>query len=77
MFYTSIAVFYWKNKYSKVVNGDVHGPSRGPSCGMSWGSNDGTFWGCPRDVDHTCFLNSTQKHIKLTLKGHSRLYIEL
>ena len=29
----------------------------------SWGPDDGTFWGRPWDVGHTCFLNSTQKHI--------------
>ena len=30
--------------------------------------NDGTLWGRPWNVGHTCFLNSTQKHIKLTLR---------
>ena len=25
--YTSVTVFYWKNKYAKVLNGDVHGTS--------------------------------------------------
>ena len=39
--------------------------------------NDRTIWGRPPDVGHTCFLNSTQKHIKLTLTGYSRLYSEL
>ena len=29
------------------------------------------------DFGHTCFLNSTRKHIKLTLTGYSRLYREL
>ena len=28
------------------------------------------------DVGHICFLNSTQKHIKLTVTGYSRLYSE-
>ena len=69
--------FYWKNKYAKVLHGDVHGTSTGPSCGTSRGPDDGTFWGRPRDVGHTCFLNSTQKHISLTLTGYSRLYSEL
>ena len=50
------------------------GTSPGPSCGMSRGPNDGTFWGSSWYVGHTCFLNSTQKHIKLTLTGYSRLY---
>ena len=66
--------FYWKNKYAKVLNGDVHGTSTGPSCGTSLGPDDGTFWGCPQDVGHTCFLNSTQK---LALTGYWRLYSEL
>ena len=35
--------FYRKNKYSRVLNGDVHGTSTGPSCGKSMGPNDGTF----------------------------------
>ena len=59
--------FYWNSKYSKVLNGEVHGTSTEPSCGTFRGPNDGTFWGHPRDVGHICFLNSTQKHIKLTL----------
>ena len=67
LFYTSITVFYWKNKYSKVLNGDVHGTSTGPSCGTSRGPNDGTVSGRPREIVHTCFLNPTQNHIKLTL----------
>ena len=36
-----------------------------------------TLWGRPLDVGHICFLNLTQKHIKLTLTGYSRLYSEL
>ena len=69
--------FYWKSKYSKVLNGNVHGTSMGPSCGTSRGPNDGTFWRRPRDVGHTCFLNPTEKHIKHTLTGYSRLFSEL
>ena len=34
---------YRKNKYSRVLNRDVHGTSTGPSCGKSMGPNDGTF----------------------------------
>ena len=30
-----------------------------------------------RDVGHTCFLNSSQKNIRLTLAGYSRLYGKL
>ena len=33
----------------------------------------GPFWGHSWDAGHTGFLNSTQKHIKLTLTGYSRL----
>ena len=69
--------FYWKNKYSKVLYGDVNWTSTGPSCGTSRGPNNGTFWGRPRDIRHICFLNSTQKHIKLTFIGYSTLYSEL
>ena len=39
--------------------------------------NDETFWGRLQDVGHTCFSHSSQKHIKLTLAGYSRLYSEL
>ena len=46
------------------------------SCGTSWRINDGTFWGRLQDVGHTCFLNSTQKYIKVTLTGYSRPYSE-
>ena len=64
LLYTSVTDFYWKNKYAKVLNGDVHGTSTGPSCGTSRGPDNGTLWGRPRDdVGHICFLNSTQKHI--------------
>ena len=41
--YLSIPVVYWKNKYSKVLNGNVHGRSTGFSFGTSKGPNDGTF----------------------------------
>ena len=32
--------------------------------------------GRSRDFGQTCFLNSTHKSIKLTLRGYSRLYGE-
>ena len=72
-----LLLFYWQNKYSKVLNEDVHGTSTGPSWGTSQGPNDGTLWGRSRDVGHTHFLNPTQNHIKLTLTGCSRLFSEL
>ena len=58
-----LLLFTGKDKYAKVLNGDVHGTSTGPSRGTPRGPNDGMFSGSPRDVGHTCFLNSTQKHI--------------
>ena len=73
LFYTSVTVFYWKNKYAKVLNGDVYGTPTGPSCGTSQGPNDGTFWERPRDVGHTCVLDLTQRDIKLTLTGYFEL----
>ena len=66
--------FYRKKKYLKVLNWDVHGTSTGRSYGTSRGQNDRIFWGRPRDMGCTCFLNSTHKHFKLTLAGYSRLY---
>ena len=68
-----LLLFTAKNKYSKILNGDVHGTSTGPSCGVSQGSNDATFWGSPRDVGDICLLNSTEKLVsKLsTLTGYS------
>ena len=60
--FTHLSLILFGNKYSKVLNGDVHGTSTGPSCGTSRGPNDGTFWGRPRDVGHIRFLNSTQKN---------------
>ena len=46
-YFTHVTVFYWKNKYAKVLNGDVHGTSMGPSCETFQGPKDGMFWGCP------------------------------
>ena len=45
LFYTSVTDFYWKNKYAKILSGDVHRTSKGPSCGTSRGPDDGTFCG--------------------------------
>ena len=76
--FTHLLLFFTgKNKYSEVLNGDVHGTSTGTSGGTSQGPIDGTFWGHPRDIGHTCLLNSNQKHILLALTGYSRLYSEL
>ena len=73
--FTHLFLFFTgkRSKYSKGLNGDVHGTSTGLSCGTSRGPNDGTFCGRPRDVGNTCFLNSTHEHIKLTLTSYSRL----
>ena len=43
LYYISVSLFYSKNKYSKALNGEVHGTSTGPSCRTSLGPNDGTF----------------------------------
>ena len=43
--------------------------STGPSYWKSPGPSDGTFLERSPDVGDTCFLNSTQKHIKLTSTG--------
>ena len=48
--------FYWKKKYSKVLNVDVQETSTGPSCGTSHGLNYRSFWGRLRDVGNTCVL---------------------
>ena len=53
LYYISNPVFYWENKYSKVLNG------------TSWRPNDEIFPWLSHDVGQTCFLNSTHKHIKL------------
>ena len=67
--FTHLLLFFTgKNKYSKVRNGDIHGTSRRPRYGTSRRPNDG-----PWDVGYICFLNSTQKYIKLTLTGYSRV----
>ena len=39
----SIPAFYRKNKYSKVLNGDLYETYTGSSCGTSCEPNDGTF----------------------------------
>ena len=70
-------LFFTEKKYSKGLNGDVHGTFSIPSCRTSREPNDETFRGRPRDIGYTCSLNSTHKHIKLPLTGYSRLYSEL
>ena len=68
--------FTGRTNIQKFYMGDVHGTSTGPSCGTSVGPNGETFQGRPWDVGQTSFLNSTHKHIKLTLTGYSKLYSE-
>ena len=55
-FYTCTTVLYWKNKYSKVLNGDDHGTSTGTSYRISRGPNDRTFRERPWNVCHRCFF---------------------
>ena len=61
--------FYWKNKYSKVLHRDIQWTSTEPSCGTSHGPKNGDIHGM--SVIYV-FLNSTQKHIKLTLTAYSK-----
>ena len=75
--FTHPLLFLLEKQYAKVLYGDAHCTFAGPRCETSWGPNNGTFWGRPRDVGHTCFLNSAQKHTELTLIGHLTLYSEL
>ena len=63
--------FYRKNKYSKVLNRDVHGTSTGPSYGTFRGSNDGTFWGRRSSMFlkfNARFLNSNWTYFDRLLK---------
>ena len=56
-------IFYRKNKYSKVINGDAHGTSMAPNSVTSREPNDGSFYGCPWDVHQTCFFKlNSQTH---------------
>ena len=71
LFYTSATVFYWKNKYSKVLNGDVHGTSKDPVAGRPGDQMMGRSVDVRGEVGHIDFINSTQKHIKLTLTSYS------
>ena len=74
--YISIPVFYMRNKYFKVLNGNFLRTSTGPSCGTPCGPNDWTFQGCLWDVVQTSPLNLTLKHLELTLTGCVRLTSE-
>ena len=67
---------YKKNKYTIVLNQDVHETSVGSRCETSWGPNYVTFQGRPQDFRETCFLHSLRKDIKFTLIGYSRFYAE-
>ena len=47
--------------------GTSTGRVRDPVNGRPGDQMMGRSWERPRDVGHICFLNSTQKHVKLTL----------
>ena len=47
--------------------GTSTGRVRDPVTGRPGYQMMGRSWERPRDVGHICFLNSTQKHVKLTL----------
>ena len=67
--HSSITVFYWKKKYSKVLNGDVHGTSTDIVAGRPGNQMMGRSADVRRTSVILVFLNSSQKHIKLTLTG--------
>ena len=58
--------FTKKDKYSKVLNVDVHGTSTGRSWETSPGPNDGSSSGHPRVVDQTSSFNSMKFKLTLT-----------
>ena len=60
MYYISVSVFYRKNKYSKVLNGDVHRRLRDPVAGRPWDQ----MMGRSKDVRGTSVKHVFQ--IKLT-----------
>ena len=60
MYYIYVSVFYRKNKYSKVLNGDVHGHLRDPVVGSPWDQ----MMGRSKDVRETSVKYVFQ--IKLT-----------
>ena len=60
MYYISVSVFYRKNKYSKVLNGDVRRHLRDPVVGRSWDQ----MMGRSKDVRGTSVKHVFQ--IKLT-----------
>ena len=64
--FTQLLLFFTGKKIFKSSKWGFHETPTGPSCRTSRGPNDDTFWGRPGDVGHTCFLNSTQKHINPT-----------
>ena len=76
LFYTPVTVFYWKNNMQKLKMGTSTRRLRDPVGGRPRDQ----MMGHSGDVSGTSvihvFLNSTQKHIKLTLTGYSRLYSE-
>ena len=62
LLYTFATVFYWKNNYTKVLNGDVYGTSTEPVAGRP-GDQMMDILGTPPGRWSYMFLNSTQKHI--------------
>ena len=52
LLYTSVTVFYWKNKYAKVLNGTSKGRLRDPFARRPGDQ----MMGRSGDVGHTCFF---------------------
>ena len=70
LYYISIHFLYRKNKYAKVLNGDIHETSKEPVAERFADQMMGCFTNvCGTSVERF-FLNSTWKHIKLTLTSY-------
>ena len=54
LLYTSVTVFYWKSKYAKVLNGDVHKSLRDPVAGRPRDQ----IMGRSRDVPRTSVIHA-------------------
>ena len=68
--FTNVLLFFLEKQiFKSSKRGRRRDPVAGPPGDQMMGRSG--------DVDDTCFSNSTQKHIKITLTGCSRLYSEL
>ena len=63
--FTRPLLFLLENKYSKVLNEDVHGRSQGPSRGTPRGPNDGTSGNLLRQITQDFII----RHVTRNLLG--------